>query len=341
MIIGVSGLGNTGSFAVIDLLKEYTETYYNPAMHEFSICYCPDGLLDLRYHLIEAPFRFQSSDIALLRFEKLINNLFRTSDRSHQGKYNKRLLKISHEYLEKITQIKWDGTWGFRYDMYSPFKKLLYKILFKTKGIFGKKAFINFAKETMRYSVRPENFDKITKEYINSLIDVVQEDKNSIFVLDQAFPGDNPEKVFFLFDDPRAIVVDRDPRDLYLLSKCDIREDSMWIPTDDVRDFINYYRLMRERRDAVKNPSKILFVQYEDLIYNYDREVKRIEEFLNISNHCFANNFFVKDVSINNTQLFNKHTNFREDIALIEKELSEYLYDYSKYEKKTVFGKTW
>ena len=339
MNLGVCGLGNTGSFAVIDLLREFDEVCYNSSMHEFSIIYTPDGILDLYYHIVESPSRFQSSDIAIYRFEKLVRNIFSKSKDKKQNEYNKKMLELSLKYIEDITQIKWKGTWGRRYDFYSPLKKFWYKVFYKLRFI-SDKPFKKIAYEDMRYSYRKDDFLLITKQYINNLIKIVNETNSNIFIIDQVFPGDNPYKCFKFLDNPYAIIVDRDPRDLYILSKCEINSDSAWIPTDNVEDFIQYYKTMREKCDVDTDKERILHIQYEDLIYNYENVLTTLKEFLNISQHSFKESHFKKEISINNTQLFNKHVEYADDIEKIEKELKDYLFDYSKYPKKIEFGKT-
>ncbi len=337
MIVGVCGLGNTGSFAVVDLLREYDEIYYNKDLYEFSLCYCPDGLLDLEYHLFQCPSRFQGSDMAFHRFENLTDNFFYYWEKERK----KKVKKLTKEYIDSITQVSWNGTWGFRCSNYGTIKLFIYKVFFKLRPIIGEKPFIWYVNERMRYSVKPENFYEASKKYISDVIESTDWPMDKIMVIDQAFSGDNPEQCFKFYNDPYAIVVDRDPRDLYILSKCEINSDSRWIPTDSVTDFITYYKNMRERRDVLKNPTRVLYVQYEKLIYEYEETKKEIEAFLHIKMHNKKNQYLKVMESINNTQLFNKHPELLSDVKVIEKELSEWLFDYSKYPVRTVFGKVW
>ena len=339
MLIGVCGLGNTGSFAVIDLLREYSELEYSPLLHEFSFCYCPDGIADLEYHLVKAPARFQSSDLAFYRFQKVLKDFFNPQIYKDKKLYAQ-IVGMCENYLQSITQVSWQGTWGARIRDYSAFKKLVYKVLFKTRSIFGEKFFLDFTNEEMRYSNNPENFLEITKEFIDSLLRTIVEDypDKKGLIIDQMLPGDNPEPFIRYYKDPYAIVVDRDPRDLYILSKYEIHSDSTWIPTDDVESFIAYYRNMRKKN---YNNQQILRIQYEDLIYEYERTIKVLEDFLGVSDHKNPKRFFVPEVSINNTQLFIKHKECAEDVKKIETELKDWLYDYSKYPVMKSFGKTW
>lgn len=339
MILGVSGLGNTGSFALIDFLREYDEVYYNKYMGEFSFCYCPDGLLDLEHHIVKAPFRFQSSDAALCRFAKLAEKEF-INHRGERHKYNADLRRITSDYIVKITQISWDGTWGFRIRNSSSIESFIQKVLFKLRPLFGDEVYIRYTNKKMRYSVRPADFLENTKSYLMDMIMATGGGKTKYTLIDQLFPGDNPESIFHFFDNPISIVVDRDPRDLYLLSKCDVHVDSTWIPTDTVEKFIMYYRLMRENADVVKHKNQVLRLQYERLIYEYDEVEKEMEQFLGIKHHTQKLKFFNPEISINNTQLFNKYPQFAKDVEKIEKELSDWIYDYSRFPRKLKFGRT-
>jgi hypothetical protein len=161
-------------------------------------------------------------------------------------------------------------------------------------------------------------------------------DKN--IVLDQPFAANNPEKSFVFFDNPKAIILERDPRDLYLLAKKVALSKARWIPSDNVEDFIKFYKLIREKSNVHTQSDQILYVKYEDLIYEYKDTSTRINNFLNLKEHTWPKKYFQPEISINNTQLFIKYKGFENDIYKIEKELEEWLYPFENYEKKTSFG---
>lgn len=337
MIIGVCGLGNTGSMAVIDFLREYDEIYYNNLFHEFSLCYCPDGMLDLKHHVVDYPSRFQSSDVAINRFEKLAQDFFS----SWNPECRKEAIEKTESFINSISQVKWQGTWGFRIANYSTVKKFIYKVLYKMRPVMGDDLFIKYACVPMRYSVRPENFSESARSYIESILSPNNTNNEKIKVIDQAFSGDNPEDTFSFFKDPYAIVVDRDPRDLYILSKYYVHAESLWIPTDDINDFIIYYKQMRLCRNPIVNRERVLNFQFEDLIYNYEVSKKKIEDYLGIDNHIYPKKYFKPQKSINNTQLFNDFINEKENIIRIEEELQEWLFDFRKYPPVNRSEKVW
>ena len=132
------------------------------------------------------------------------------------------------------------------------------------------------------------------------------------------------------FEDPKCIIVSRDPRDTYLLLKKVQSFNARWFPHDDVDSFIEYYKLLHKDLHKLKEKDNILLLRFEDLIYNYEESVSQIESFIgNLLHHSNPKKYFNPEISKNNTQLFELYTNYSEDIKKIEKELFSYLYDFS------------
>lgn len=329
MIIGICGLGYTGSGAVIDLLKEFADVNVMDEP-EFTICYMPDGIYHLEKALFDTPIRYMSSDAAFFRFLKLTKNL--NSKNSYFRKVvGKNFKTLVDNYLDSITQIKWKGNWGFDVHEMTKFQKnIKFRIPAKIDKIFPRlsRKYSNYFsyKRLMRYSVKPLNFDDSTRSFIRSLIFPFNENNNKTTVLNQPFPGDNPTICFKYFDNPIAIIVDRDPRDLFILAKELVTKEATWIPTDNILDFINYYKKMRE--NTVKEDQRILRINFEDLIYDYDLTVKRISKFTGLSTHLSPKKYFKNEVSMKNTMLFYKFQKYEKEIKQIEVELSDFLYSF-------------
>lgn len=342
MIVGVCGLGYTGSGAVIDLLKEYDSVQVQRG-GEFWISYRPDGLEDLAYH-VNNPSRFTSSDVAILRFEKLIAR-FCQYPQKWGLQSAEPILQLTKEYIDSITQVHWKGFWTFDPSLSSKlgfffkwrcFKKLYYKYPDRLR-----KSADRYLSRDMHLSVNPDGFYEKTQKYISDLLHLLGYDDNGIVALDQGFSGDNPLKSFPLFKNPKAIVVDKDPCDLYVLCKKEIKADCRWVPTDNVDDFIEYYRIIRQGYQRL-NDEKILVVRFENLIYEYDKTKKEIETFLGLGGtaHKRPLTFFNPKKSINNTQLFRKYPELKEDINKIEQSLQNYIFPYENYPVLSQFGKS-
>ena len=67
---------------------------------------------------------------------------------------------------------------------------------------------------------------------------------------------------------------------------------------------------------------------FEQMIYHYDEYVKRVLDFVGISeaHHVRKKQFFDPDRSIRNTKLWEKTDQYREAVAIIEKELPDLLH---------------
>ncbi len=123
MIVGVCGLGYTGSGALTDLLKEFKGISYLNEI-EFTIAYMPDGLEELEWGLMLNHSRYMTSDAVLYRFERLMRSLY-TPQSVYRKKMGKKYLALVSSYIDDLTDVKWKGFWGFDNHISSPFKKTI------------------------------------------------------------------------------------------------------------------------------------------------------------------------------------------------------------------------
>ena len=316
MIISVCGLGFTGSGAVFDLLKEHT-CIQTLTEEEFGVIYRPDGLLDLEYHLTKSRTRYMESDIAISRFIKYVNYLFREKA-GYSKEQVKKIRTLTEEFVTSLCQTTWNGYWGYDGQDLS----LLEKIKWKINSHFCPKKL----NRKMYLSISPDGFNEKARFFLRSLLSILGYDGHSCLLLNQACSGDNPEASLRFFDACKAIIVKKDPRDLYVLCKKEVHSQCPWVPTDNVDDFISYVKTIYNFK------TNELVVNFEDLIYDYSKTVYTIQTYCGIGSHTHTskNKYFDPSVSIYNTQLFRKYPELESDILKIERELKEYLYDYSK-----------
>lgn len=343
MIIGVCSYGNTGSGAVFDLLKEYDELEViarNGADFEFKFTYMPDGIEDLEFHLCSSPTRWMSSDTAIKRFVDIMK--FYGKDYSLISKATKQKYKeITQQYINDIVQVKWVGRRLFEYMHRGEWGCFLYRLGIKIESTMRRitnKDYRAFPSVNMYYSYKPDNFLEASQKYIRNLISALSSGKKEKIVLDQPFSGDNPLKSFKYYENPYAIVVDRDPRDLYIIAKYIYPYEDCWIPTQSINEYITYYYQMRKQ--SYTNDDRILRIKFEDLIYEYENTIQQIEVFLNIKNGKKLT-YFNPSISIQNTQIYKLYNNEADNIQRIEKELKEWIYPFEKYgvhiEHKVIF----
>ncbi len=342
MIIGVCGFTGTGSSAVVDILKEFTCNSVLDST-EFLLPYGPDGLQDLDYQLNTNCSKYTASAVGIERFRRhvYIYLAFHYKDKALQ----KKIIDCTESFISKITQEKWLGYGGSDYALYSnpilyknhALNLIFYKVIRNISAIFTKKLgreWRLYPRHTMEFSIKPDNFDEYSKNYIIDLLSILGCDFKKNIILDQPFAGNNPTASFKYFDNPKAIILNRDPIDLYLLVKCFYRRNGTvgyQVPADNVSNFITYYKKMNEGMDnAVKNEN-VLKIQFEDLIYNYESTLKKIIDFCNLDTSTHAYHFFDPKISIANTQLRRKFNEYNQDVDIIQEELKDYLYDFSPY----------
>lgn len=342
MVIGLCGFGYSGSGAVYDLLREYSGLTVTQDC-EMSFVYRPDGITDLQYHLFH-PVRFFSSDYAIKRFNNKIHKFFRNHPEVWGLKDYNGIYKLTEAYLDSLADVKWKGWWSQDAAYLEGSSFLVYRLLNKLTAPFPAlniKIQKKFYFRDMFLSVCPKDFVEKTQKYLVDLYSILGYDiENETVILNQAFSADNPTASSVFYKNAKAIVVDKDPRDLYLLLKKESFRDCSWTPTDNVMDFVKYYNLMRRDYQDI-NKEVDLLIKMEDLIYEYDSSIAKIEDYLGVEKdrHIHPLKYFVPKKSINNTQLFRKYPDMKKDIDVIEKELEKYLYNFDKYPIKTSFGK--
>jgi hypothetical protein len=328
MIIGTCGFSWSGSSAVADLLMEFSDIQVYDKI-EFLLAYFPDGLEDLDFHLNKNCSKFLSSTVAIPRFRKVANYLLNKPTKGQ-------IKELTEKYLDSITQVTWKGLGQgqilvHNYWMFDHVgKKFTYKFLRRLPVKLCKKINL-YPLSNMEFSVCPDNFNEVTLEYTDAILRAIGLDLSRPIVLDQPFAGNDPVKSLKYYRDAKAIIVDRDPRDLYLLAKEYFPKTSYQVPYENVKDFIAYYSNMHKTINNSIENSNILYIRFEELVYEYEATVNRIMEFLKIYNHDLPRKYFVPEQSMVNTRLYIKTNKYSNDIMEIEKTLSQYLYDFDNH----------
>lgn len=344
MIIDITGFGWSGSGAIIDLLREYDDIQISKSI-ELSVLYNVDGIKDLEYKLLHKHCRTFDSDVAIKRFFRLI-------DGRYSKIIDKKISLIARQYIENLSGINYTARSiydrlyfpSYKYNLSGYYNRFIGKFIDNRylTPVLGKR-FVNSLRihhiNTKYLSYNPDNFLVETQLFMKKLLDFIKDDSGRDLVTDHMFPPDNPTPYFKFVQEPiKCIVVRRDPRDTYILAK-EIYAGAIPIPVDSVEKFIWFYKHIVEEQ-KIENSTDILNLNFEDLIYNYNKTIKRIESFLNINEHNRIGTFFFPEKSINNTQLFKHFRRYEDDIKLIEEQLNKSLYPFDNYsDYKTVKSK--
>ena len=340
MIVGVCGYGFSGSGAIKDILSSYDQVII-PSESELSLIYKPDGIDDLKYALVDNPVRYYSSDSAIRRFIQFMRRSAKEFDPQTHGEFS----NICNSFIREIIQVKWPGSTMAHYAQEHGVEYFLRQRVARGLRRRYEKRFGPICRpfppdKEMFYSIMDEEeFVKHVRSFLKRIIEAMVDNAQqySHIVIDQLFPADNPEKDMIYFEDAKAIVVARDPRDLFILSKTTTGMDGRFIPSDSITSFIRYYKGLMKGNKA-KDSDRIMVIQFEDLIYNTQDTRSKIEEFLCIQKNKTKADIFDPMRSINNTQLFRQYPQYNKDIALIEKELSSFLYNFSDYNIAPTFN---
>ena len=131
-----------------------------------------------------------------------------------------------------------------------------------------------------------------------------------------------------LLSSTKMIVIDRDPRDLFVNA---IKYRFFIVPRE-VDKFIEWYGYLMDKTEQEEiNKEKVLRINFEELVFDYENSINNIISFLNIdkSRHANKKKYFNPAVSKKNIGLWKKHEN-QEDIKKIFKNLNKSCYNCEK-----------
>ena len=335
-IIVPTGYMGSGSSAITDLVAEFKDCQNEYKSYEYILLHSPNGLFDLEDKLLNGNNAIRS-DEAIRTFELQMNKLYNKKFwwvGNYEKIIGKKFKEITQEYISNIQEFNYPGYWYMHEEVDNKmFIKLLIrkpiKILTRNKIRFKKVLKYN---DGMRISfIKNKEFYEHSHNYIYKIINEIAKDKKNI-ILDQFLLPFNLFRVDNYFDDKlKVIVVERDPRDVFVLNKYIWNVKGISVPFPlEVNSFCEFYRKMRESEKETAS-NKILRVKFENLIYNYDDELARIMKFLGFKerDHINKKKRFNPEISIKNTQIF-RNDEYQDEIKIIETKLEKYLYKFPK-----------
>ncbi len=330
-----TGYMGSGSSAVTDLLSEFSDFEINNNSFEYILMHCPDGLFDLEDKLLRGN-NVVRSDEAIHKFIECVDTLYDTKN-FWPGMYKKRVSvqfkAITQKFVDDLTDFKPDDSvyWyfqqipdSFRLQFANYAKRFLRKI---SKKLVKKNETLKYRGMRIAYPTS-DGFYCVARKFLNDFFCLLGYDKHNL-LLDQFLLPHNLYRLNNYFDDNvRVIVVDRDPRDVFVLNKYIWHKKGCPVAYPiDVNQFCKFYRKMRSAEISIED-KKILRVHFEDLVYYYNESLGLIMDFvgIDIRNHRHIKAFFNPEVSISNTQVYEKVLEAQEEIKIIERELGEYTY---------------
>ena len=344
MIVTSSGYFATGSSAVYDLLREYsrlTTGIIGDRDYEHLPFYTPGGLFDLEDKLLIGN-SIHRSDEALHSFFTEMNRLNDGNFKwcaGYENMTNGRFVKLYQKFLDSLIDCKVDSYWSYHL---LPENKTEAKEDHDT-GFWGswfrKKGKKEEPKKQQKYRYSDgiwysfadaERFYALGKEFIMGYFEMIQGGCEGDLLINHAMLPQNMKRIKrYDLTEFKAIVVDRDPRDVFtfLSHSKYVKQRRSQIPSD-IDGFIRFWSWMRESEEIAKD--SVLRIRFEDLIYDYENTVGRVETFLGLNpeEHTNPGKYFDPEVSKQNTQMFRLDFVNESHIDRISKELGKYTYDF-------------
>lgn len=332
-VIDLSGYSFTGKSAVYDLISEWDGYYSHGKEFEFDLIRVQGGLIDLRQALIQeqwSPVRSSEAVRNFLRLvhhmggdKKLISRLWRSG--ANYDYYLPGFSILTYEFVLSLVESSWQCEWPFSF--YSRDK--LYITAIKLARKFG------FSREDTVYLARlsKAEFDAKAREYFEQLLAPIAEKGFKWLVFNNSFEPFAPELSIEFFNHAKAIVVDRDPRDVYISAlragKIEGSQVGLAVTGGAVSNFISRFRIYRSSPTTMS--SHVYRMQFESLVLDYQAEVKRLRTFLADVSAASSRKGQAFDPvkSASNVRQWKCLTDLRllHDVAVIKSELSEYCLD--------------
>lgn len=335
-VIIPTGYMGSGSSAITDLISEFDGVNNSHKDFEYIFLHCPNGIFDLEDKLLIGNNSIRS-DEAIHSFLNSMKDLY---DKKFwwPGNYKKIIGEEFYDevlrYVESIIDVKSKNYWYYqekpnRMMQFKWYIKLIIEKITKNK---------NFVKKPLLYDEillsykKPEEFYYETKKFIYNVLNMIDSSDDDL-LLDQLILPHNVFRLENYFDDNvRVIIVERDPRDVFILNKYAWKNKSIDVPYSfDVKKFCKQYRNIRQL-EKKKDSKNVLRIKFENLVYNYDDTEKKICQFLGYSEKKHVRKYerFNPNISIQNTQVFNSDKKYEKEVKYIEKELKQFLYKFPK-----------
>ena len=246
-----------------------------------------------------------------------------------------RFLRLTDDLIESISTVKERKTANHAIKVgFSPIKAILQLgaklVLGRNIPKLGRKYY--YDSDTIYFAMpQAEEFFAAAKRYTSEYMNFFVLEDSKVEVFDHLLWPQHAELLSKYFeDDFKMIIVDRDPRDLYILNKYYWHKPPVsmvkpYFPTEPQAFIDEWSRTITN----YQNSAHVLTVHFEDLVYNYEKTVDDIEKFLGLSgleHETFTS--FVPEKSIENTQSFLVKAEWNEEVQELKKQLSGCCYDF-------------
>ncbi|MEL3901407.1 MAG: hypothetical protein P1P60_01020 [Treponema phagedenis] len=340
-ILTSTGFGGTGSSAGTNILEEFSSVTSFGNDFECTFLHEADGLFDLEKAFVEG--HRLKVDLAVKRFLLLAEKL--QHDYYYKKYFGNFFYSCTERFIESIVDCKWNGWWHRSLETKKISAKEHWRYFFAKlffEKLYEKKHLNSYEPDAWTPSYHPVSlyyygfkkddfYEKVNQYIINVFSSISISTKYAVF--DQLLPAYSIGLYNSYFDSIKTLVIDKDPRDLYAINKCEWGVG--FIPVLNVDVFINWYRSTRFERHKINTEwkDKALFLPFEALIYDYDSSLEKIKRFIGLTTeeHTRKKQCFDPEKSIVNTQVYKRYPQLKDDIKKIENELKEFCFPFENY----------
>jgi len=330
--LDLSGYMFSGKTAVGHVIRELEGFCVSDFEMEFNLLRIQNGIVDLESSLIDNLSLIRSND-AIVKFQKMVKKfdgtyakfpyyLFHFHSDFYNTQFNNKFTQLSNEYVNNLLTKSWKAEWPYPlYDMCETesFMRKIRKRLFKDNNAYENKLHLVDGKEFIKY----------TRLYLDSLMSNFNEIKKNTktVVMNNSFEPFNAQKSLLYFTDAKCIIIRRDPRDMFATGANESSSFAKISHGEKVENFILRFKMQEDNTNKEVNKD-ILFLQYEDLVLDYENCLCKLYDFLEIKKevHIFKKKYFNPEDSKAFIGIHKQYKN-QEDIKLIEKDLAEYCLD--------------
>lgn len=312
-IVSVQGFGYSGSGAVVDLLREYDDTrvlgYVSPIgsktnkkedVGELDFFRQTGGLLHIGHMMEKQPLpSLFWNDVVIKEYTKLIYH-------SYTYKHMPELRWIFYRFFEQIVE----------QSIYT-----LTKMPFNGHlDPHGQEHYMHFLKP-----MTGQQYQELCKRMLYSIFNTLYKPQYKRIVLDQMFGdcGFGEELYQGYLPGVKQVVVFRDPRDVYAIA---LKLDVNWVAHDTVDNYIKWTEIAY--RSFSPSLTNCLPVRFEDLIYDYENQTKRIEDYLklNPAHHTKKKECFDPAISCKTVGLWKKFPKRKAEFDVIKETFPDLCY---------------
>lgn len=268
MLIDLSGYSFSGKSALYDILDSMETIGGFGFESEFELLRVHGGLYELVQAISTIPWSPMRSDAAIRNFIKLSRNLGGScsslKDRIFRlGTYYDDLFpgysKEVDLLLKELVVGHWKGYWPLNTFMANAWEIPFYKTLTKLGSRKSENIYLSKVESKHAYA--------LCQAFMSTLISAASKKLNVKHLLvNNTFEPSASDAMYKLVSESFPIVVDRDPRDIYISAWLNSKKPDgvgSAIIGDDVRSFIRRFQIYRD--STIKNEN-VSYVQFEDMV---------------------------------------------------------------------------